>query len=749
MSAAAAPAAVAAPAAAVAAMTLLDAPRGDLRPIDAGEPLTLLLQTQPADATSAAQDLVALASRLIDSPVTAAVNVANRWTVLAGPESGMAMLPTDPDDPDLRGGPGRVVAPDGGVVLCWSPSAEQSRWRPLLTQACVWLSLLQQARRPIGQSGSSAPPAESVVIREVVQQLLSVRDVDLVMTTIAERILRLLDADICGVMLREGELVRMRSCVGNRCAETTRLRMRRGQGLAGRVFDTGQPAKVDSYLNDRTISADFMSLAQREETRSALAVPLNLHGEFIGVLEVWRRRPSIFTDLDVGRLVTLADIATVAIDNARLHDEQVAATLEAEGARDALQRQVAMLDRSSRLQHSLLTTVIEGGGLPAVAHAVATEMECEVGVFGPDGSLLAGHAAAGTVPVLPDRLPVRHGRVRPDSATGTRWTRPVYADGDQIGQVVLVQGRQSAELMEAVASQVAMACSLSLLRERAASRARAQAIDQVLWDLLQGPVEHRMAARSRAQQLGITLHGVLRVLHGRLENVEELAAEQGWDTSQTDKVRRGVLRAVHGVDQARRLALTGMRGDLLVAVATDLSRADAKDLAAASCAAIHAERPGLRLSWGISREHGNPIELPNALREAETALAAARRLGGRNAFLYEELGIVRLLLGSGNDPDLQTFIDDVTGPLIAYDRDNDGALVRTLRTFFDADCSQRVAAERLFVHHKTMRYRLDRIRQLTGLDLNRHEDRMRADFALRLLQVNQPTDEPVDAALTR
>jgi DNA-binding PucR family transcriptional regulator len=134
------------------------------------------------------------------------------------------------------------------------------------------------------------------------------------------------------------------------------------------------------------------------------------------------------------------------------------------------------------------------------------------------------------------------------------------------------------------------------------------------------------------------------------------------------------------------------------------------------------------------------MELPNALSEAETALAAARRLGGRNALLYEELGIVRLLLGSGNDPDLQTFIEEVTGPLIAYDRDNDGALIRTLRAFFDADCSQRVAAERLFVHHKTLRYRLERIRQLTGLDLSRHEDRMRADFALRLLQVNQTSD---------
>jgi DNA-binding PucR family transcriptional regulator len=117
-------------------------------------------------------------------------------------------------------------------------------------------------------------------------------------------------------------------------------------------------------------------------------------------------------------------------------------------------------------------------------------------------------------------------------------------------------------------------------------------------------------------------------------------------------------------------------------------------------------------------------------------LSASQRLGGDNVFLYEELGVVRLLLGSGSDPDLQTFIEDVTGPLVAYDRDNDGSLVRTLRAFFDADCSQRAAAEKLFVHHKTLRYRLERIKQLTGLDLSRHDDRMRADVALRLLQLN-------------
>ena len=685
---------------------------GDAGPVDELAAVIALLQTQPADSTGAATDLAARASALVGAPVTV---LDERSGVLAGDPTRVA---------------GQVAAPDGSVALGWGPAADDAeRWRPLLTQACVWLSMIRRL------DGAPAVEPESVAVREVVQQLLSVRDVDQVLTSIAERTLRLLDADICGVMLREGERVCMRACVGNRVAQTARLRMRRGQGLAGLVFDIGRPAKVDTYLEDRTISPDFMSLAEQEETRSALAVPLRLHGELIGVLEVWRRRPSTFTEHDEHRMVVLADIATVAIDNARLHDEQAASTVEAERARDELQQQVAMLNGSSRLQQKLLTTVIEGGGLPAVVHAVAIELGCEVGVFGPDGAMIATHTPGSTPASLPARLPVR---TRP--ATPGRWVRPVYADGDQVGQVVLIQGEASAELMDAVAGQVAMACSLALLRERAASRARAQAVDQVLWDLLQGPVQHRVAARSRAQQLGISLLGSLRVLHGQIENVEELAAEQGWDTSHTDKVRRGVLRAVRGVDEARRLPLTGMRGDLLVAVAADLDRASVKDLAAATCAAIHAEWPGLRLTWGVSRERANPMELPNALSEAETALAAARRLGGRNALLYEELGIVRLLLGSGNDPDLQTFIEEVTGPLIAYDRDNDGALIRTLRAFFDADCSQRVAAERLFVHHKTLRYRLERIRQLTGLDLSRHEDRMRADFALRLLQVNQTSD---------
>jgi sugar diacid utilization regulator/GAF domain-containing protein len=699
-----------------------------------------LLAGIPADAAAAMASVVDTASEAAGTEVAVARQVRDQWSIVAG----RSLEISSAEVVGLMDQPAGAVRA-GKVALLWDPAAavdvETHRW---LRQACTWLALADERDQAVSDADEAA--IEATVIRDVVERLLSVRDVDQVLLSIADRTLRLLDADICGVLLREGDEVRMRSCVGNRVIDTARLRMRRGQGVAGLVFLTGEPARVDDYLGDPRISQDFMFLAEQERTRSALAVPLRLQGEFIGVLEVWRRRPSLFTEQDVRRMVTLADFATIAIDNAQLHDKQAAAVSQMKQARDALQQQVAVLAQSANLQQMLLRTVLDGVGLQAIARTVGTELGCEVGIYGAEGALVAGYSSHGVMAGVPTAVPgnakVGRGTLgMPDGSEAACWVQPVYADGDQFGCVYLLAGKQSAEMMDVAAGQAAMACSLTLLRERAANRARTEELEQVLWDLLQGPVEHRIAARTRAKQLNVSLRGALRVIHGQIENVDELAARNGWDTSQTDRVRRDVLRTMRTVDDHHGLSLASLRGNHIAAIAANLDRSAVKDLINGVTTAVRKQLVDLRLTWGISRAHYDIVELPSAFNEARTALSAARRLGGQNVFLYEELGIVRLLLCSGTDPDLQTFIEDVTGPLIAYDQHNDGSLIRTLRAFFDADCTQRIAAERLFIHHKTLRYRLEQIKQLTGLDLSRHEDRMRADFALRLLQLNRTEPE--------
>ena len=57
--------------------------------------------------------------------------------------------------------------------------------------------------------------------------------------------------------------------------------------------------------------------------------------------------------------------------------------------------------------------------------------------------------------------------------------------------------------------------------------------------------------------------------------------------------------------------------------------------------------------------------------------------------------------------------------------------METLRTYLDVNCNQNETAKRLFVHQKTVKYRLEIIQKLTALDLHQHADRMRADIAVR------------------
>ncbi|QSE90681.1 helix-turn-helix domain-containing protein [Rhodococcus pseudokoreensis] len=616
--------------------------------------------------------------------------------------------------------------------------------RNLLQQVCVWLELT--ARATSSSDDLAALVDEAEVMRGVTHQILSARDLDQVLLSITNHTLRMSESDICGVFLREGDELRMRSCAGHRVVDTARLRMKRGQGVAGLVFETGKVAKIDSYLQDSTISSDFMSLAEQEATRSALAVPLVVHGDLIGVLEVWRRRYSSFTERDVRRLVALADLATIAIENGRLYDAQRATVDELESTRISLERQLSLLNRSATLQHSLIEIVLANTAVTSsVARTVGTDLGCGVAILSATGEVEATYPRTLDTAMLLRDVLGRHGAL-PHRATRltasdgrTIWAHPVIAAENQYGAVCLVGGTEDADLMDVACGQAAMVCSLTQLQQRAASAARAEALDQILWDLMEGTAEQRSAARSRTHQMGIRLRGYHRIFYGVLENMDALAAQEGWNTSSSDALRRNILNAIRGCTQPTPLTLTSVRGNWVVALAPIKDRERSRDLLDALHKITTQAHPDLQISWGVSSACSDPTDYPTAFGEAKTAHAASRRLG--TVSLYDELGIVRLLLGSSDNPDLQGFIKEVTQPLIEYDQQSDGSLLKTLRTFFDANCSQKDAAERLFVHPKTLAYRLDLIRKLTNLDLSRHSDRMRADLALRLLQVTRAVSD--------
>jgi sugar diacid utilization regulator/putative methionine-R-sulfoxide reductase with GAF domain len=582
---------------------------------------------------------------------------------------------------------------------------------------------------------------EAATLQAAAAEILHVRDVEQVLLSINECTLGLLKADICGIFLREDDELVMRGCVGNHRVQTSRLRMRRGQGLAGLVFSTGTPGRVDDYLTDRQISQDFMSLAASEQTLSALAVPMRSHGDLIGVLEVWRRRESVFTDDDVRRLEALANLATIAIDNARLHSAHERSVAELRSAHQVLAGKVDILGRSAAVQRSLLATVLAGAGHAGIAKTLHAELGSPVVILGDGRQPLAVCPPA--VDLEPLRETVRrHGRrpgeyALPGDPARSVWIQPIVLDGDPYGQVCLIADGTDRDLLEAATGQAAMACCLVESQQQAASRARTQACEEVLWDLLEGPTEQRTAARSRTASLGIRLPTAMRLVHAWIDDLTETARTEQTEPGALDRVGRQVLRCIREHAPRGQLELAAQRGDWIVGLTGLTDAGEVRSMLAALSAAVAERWPGLRLRWAVSTPGHDVLGLPRALNEARAAMAAARRLGTGQACFYDELGVARLLVGGHEDPDLRKFVAAVTQPLLDYDAGHDGALLATLRAFFQAECSQRAAAERLFIHHKTLRYRLEQIRSLTGLDLSKHSDRVRADLALQLLEVTR------------
>jgi DNA-binding PucR family transcriptional regulator len=88
------------------------------------------------------------------------------------------------------------------------------------------------------------------------------------------------------------------------------------------------------------------------------------------------------------------------------------------------------------------------------------------------------------------------------------------------------------------------------------------------------------------------------------------------------------------------------------------------------------------------------------------------------------------------DPaELQRFYAETVEPLVAYDGQYDTELVKTLEAFLEADGNVAGTAQRLFTHRHTIRYRLERVRDLSGLDVSSSDGREKLSLGLKAMRV--------------
>jgi sugar diacid utilization regulator len=142
---------------------------------------------------------------------------------------------------------------------------------------------------------------------------------------------------------------------------------------------------------------------------------------------------------------------------------------------------------------------------------------------------------------------------------------------------------------------------------------------------------------------------------------------------------------------------------------------------------------GLTVTIARSRPVTVPDEFERAAREARLALNVGEA-EGRSPIAFEDTGAYRLLLGTTSD-ELHSFYSETVEPLVAYDEQYETDLVATVEAYLDSDANVPATAKKMFTHRHTIRYRLERIRDLSGHDATATEGRERLGLGIKAMRV--------------
>jgi DNA-binding PucR family transcriptional regulator len=171
-------------------------------------------------------------------------------------------------------------------------------------------------------------------------------------------------------------------------------------------------------------------------------------------------------------------------------------------------------------------------------------------------------------------------------------------------------------------------------------------------------------------------------------------------------------------------------------VLPDVDGSTGRRVSSAILRELEAGLPGFQFAIGRSRRAEDPLDLQRAANEAMLAVNVVEGDSDRAELAFEATGTYQLLLPHMNDPaELKRFYAETVRPLVAYDEQYETDLLGTLSTFLDCDANVNATAARLITHRHTIRYRFERVRELTGLDVQSTDGREKLSLGLKAMRV--------------
>jgi DNA-binding PucR family transcriptional regulator len=371
---------------------------------------------------------------------------------------------------------------------------------------------------------------------------------------------------------------------------------------------------------------------------------------------------------------------------------------------------------AAELLEALSEAVESGAGLPAVARAAARLLDASVALIDRSSAVLA---VAGASPDQEQRLL--------SAGEGVVTVELRVAD-NAVGEL-RYRAKQPPDAT--IARMVTTLLALELERSRSPEWESEEVAGSFVAAVIARDVTDRGDIVARAAELGADLDRGAGVLVLR---ASPRAAQSGeW----RQRVLTLALRVLRSLAPGSLAASDG--GETAAEVIVIVPAEDDERLARAAAGLtreLDDSLSGFHVTIGRSRRCADPVDLYRAGSEARLAVNVGEA-EGRAILAFEDTGAYRLLLPAmSEDPaELERFYAETIQPLSDYDEQYETELVATVEAYLDNDGNVAATAKQLFTHRHTVRYRLERVRELCGHDVSATEGREKLGLGLKAMRV--------------
>jgi len=300
--------------------------------------------------------------------------------------------------------------------------------------------------------------------------------------------------------------------------------------------------------------------------------------------------------------------------------------------------------------------------------------------------------------------------------------------------MTLRSDRQGDDMSLLVTEHAATICGVILGRERVVAASARQVRDDLVEGLLIGGGRENGEVARWARHLGYDAAREHRILAVTFE-ASGPARPAGAAATHRNRVAAAID---HYFTTRVPGTITSIRDDEVVIVVPEPTDqhpgAEAGRLGAGCRARMRDMFPEAVVTIGIGGPCRDPADIARSYGQARRTIDAVHRLGRQGQVVaFEDLGVHRLLLQVPDLAELRSFAAEILGKLGGQDHQRGAELLMTLACYFRENSSPQRTARSLHVHPNTVAYRIRRIQEITGIQLDNYRDRLMAQVALEII----------------